>query len=480
MMTTTTSRRIFVGGLRRRLSSSSEKAVGNVAIDRSGLGRIGYSELSEELKRYKEAETPLGKELINQIKGRGPISLHEYMRKCLLHPTYGYYARPGAERVIGMEGDFITAPELSRVFGDLVGVWLVSEWVAMGKPREVHVVEIGPGRGTLMDDILRATKNWPEFRNAARIEMIEASSSMRIAQQKTLRAEPLDERVWTVPNNTAVRSFEETRVRWHDSLDELDELSSPTLFVAQELLDAMPTHQFVRTPMGWREKLVDVDDQMESKEYFRMVIAPTHTPASMMLSKAPTLAKFEGGKDGDGDANDDDDKKCAEVSPSALAVVGDVARRVAKTGGAGLFIDYGKTTCLGDSLRAFKRHKQVSALSEPGLVDLTVDTDFAACSRLAALVEGVGVYGPVDQGEWLGRMGLEVRLTKLLENENITEKQADDIIAACERLVDPEQMGTRYKVLTLADNKTHQVPPAGFLPEEHVKPPPDDNSVIAP
>lgn len=375
----------------------------------------------------------------------------------------GKLSRRRRRRRIGIEGDFITAPELSRVFGDLVGVWLVSEWVALGSPSRLRLVELGPGRGTLARDVLRATANWPAFRRAVRVEMVEASPSLRVAQQRALEVEPCEKepRTWTLAGDAGFG----TRVRWHDSVLALDvEETMPTLFVAQELLDALPAHQFLKTPSGWREKLVDLDESGASPHFFRFVLAPTATPASTALVHSSSLDEFP------------DDT--LEVSPGALAVVDDVARRLAASTGAALFVDYGRANCLGDTLRAFKRHRQVPPLGEPGVVDLTVDVDFGACARQAALVEGVSVYGAVEQGEWLGRMGIETRLKALLENALITEDQADHLITACERLLDPAQMGSRYKVLAVVARPAD--PPAGFLPEERVLPPPDAFSVLKP
>ncbi|KAJ8598979.1 hypothetical protein CTAYLR_009265 [Chrysophaeum taylorii] len=450
----------------RRMTSSI------VSVDRRGLGRVGYAELTEDLRLLKEPETPLGAELASQIKARGPVTVHEYMRQCLLHPRHGYYARPGAERVIGKDGDFITAPEVSQLFGELVGVWLVSEWLSLGKPSPARVVEVGPGRGTLMADVLQATTSWPEFRQAVRVEMVEASPSLRTAQQLRLGARPLADRgrTWRLPDHDRFG----TSVRWHESLRDLDDEPFPCLLVAQELLDAMPAHQFVKTPSGWREKLVDVDDTDDSAHHFRFVLAPSPTPASRALTLSSYLAAYDS-------SNCDD--ATIEVSPTALATVDDVARRVARHSGAALFVDYGKTTCLGDTLRAFKRHAQVMPLGDPGLVDLTVDADFAACAKQAALVDGARVYGPIDQGEWLGRMGIAHRLEALLNNDAITDTQVDHLITACERLCDPAQMGGRYKVLAIAHSKTHALgleAPAGFRPDESVSPPPDPLSVISP
>lgn len=448
--------------LARRLSSRVPDGV--VAVDRRGLGRLGYSALTSELERIKVAETALGKELVSMIKARGPITVHEFMRQCLLHPKYGYYARPGAERNFGLEGDFITAPELSQLFGELIGVWLVNQWHELGKPGALRVVEIGPGRGTLMADVLRATRAWPNFVGAIQVHLVEASPSLQPVQQRVLGA---------VRDDDGWRDATGTRLHWHDSLPGLDDLDDvPTLFVGQEVLDAMPAHQFVLTSGGWREKLVDVDDTPDSTLHFRYVVAPTPTPASRALVLSSYL------NDADPALFQREDHKTIEVSPSALATVDDVARRVAKTTGAALFIDYGKNTCLGDTLRAFKRHVQVHVLSQPGLSDLTVDTDFAASVRQAALVPDTAVFGPVDQGEFLGRMGIAERLGALANVHDITDKQVDHLISASERLVDPAQMGQRYKVIAIVDRACG--PPAGFRLEERVDPPPDPLSVIKP
>lgn len=432
-------------------------------VDRTGLGKVGYESSPSAVQA---PETPLGLELGSQILARGPLSVYEYMRQCLLHPRHGYYARSGAERNFGAGGDFVTAPELSQLFGELVGVWFVSEWVRLGEPEKVRLVEVGPGRGTLLGDVLRATAAWPKFRRAASdVRLVEPSASLRLAQRRTLGARPATHAQKPdaeTPVTWALDGFGDfgTRATWHESLDEIDDDGVATLLVGQEVLDAFPAYQFVKTDNGWREKLVDLADA--GPDRFRFVLAPSPTPASRALAAAdaPSLAT----KDGEAET--------LEVAPGALAFVDAVAAKVAKAGGAALFVDYGYARgARGDTLRGFRRHAQVSPLREPGLVDLTVDADFGACGDRAAAVDGAAAFGAVDQGEWLQRMGIVPRLEALLNLDDITESQVEDLISACERLVDPEQMGERYKVLAVVDAGAAE-PPAGFVPGDRVPAPP--------
>ena len=178
---------------RRAALRSSSSSIGggggssgddDVKVDRSGLGTAGYAP-------PKPPATPLGRELESQIRARGPVSVHEYVKQCLLHPTHGYYARKGAVHNFGAGGDFVTAPELSQLFGELIGVWFVSEWQRLGKPSEIRIVEVGPGRGTLCADILRATATWPPFRDALTdVHLVEPSLTLRVEQRRTLQARP--------------------------------------------------------------------------------------------------------------------------------------------------------------------------------------------------------------------------------------------------------------------------------------------------
>ncbi|KAJ1447377.1 S-adenosyl-L-methionine-dependent methyltransferase [Pelagophyceae sp. CCMP2097] len=404
---------------------------------------------------------------MSQIAARGPLTVHEFMRQCLLHPEFGYYNKTSAERLFGAEGDFVTAPELSQLFGELVGVWLVSEWLQLGSPETVRIVEIGPGRGTLMSDILRATTAWPDFRVAAsEVRMVEPSRSLRQAQQRQLDARPRpsdsddgdddadgpDE--WVLPDDGTYG----TRVQWHESLAALENDGVPLLVIGQEVLDAFPAHQFVATRDGWREKLVDIDGG--EAEDFRFVLAPSPTPASVALHSALPKPPYVGAE------ADDELAHTVEICPGALAVVEHVAHRLARSGGAALFVDYGENRQNGDTIRGFSQHKQVSVFHEPGTVDLTIDVDFGACGRQAASVAGVAAYGAVPQGVWLQRMGIAHRVEALLSNDGVSDRQTTEMISAVERLCDPEQMGLRYKCLALVNADRRSEPPAGFVPGE--------------
>lgn len=442
-------------------SSNGGPTTDDVKVDRSGLGTVGYAPAKPQ-KNAPPAPppTPLGKELESQIRARGPVSVHEYVKQCLLHPTHGYYARKGAVHNFGAGGDFVTAPELSQLFGELIGVWFVSEWQRLGKPAQIRMVEVGPGRGTLCADILRATATWPPFREALTdVHLVEPSLTLRVEQRRTLNAQPSAtstakpadpaEVTWVVEGHNG----RDARVSWHSSLEDVP-TGTPTLFIGQEVLDAFPPYQFVKTDEGWREKLVDLSDDGG----FRFVLAPQPTPASRALVVEGTIS----------------DENTVEVAPGALALSRAIAERIAQDRGAALLVDYGfDGISPGDTLRGFRRHKQVHPLEEPGLVDLTVDADFGACATHAAGVEGASVYGSTTQGEWLQRMGIVARLEALLALEDITERQVDQLIGACEQLVDPAQMGARYRVLSVVDGGGEEEgAPAGFAAGDRVAGPP--------
>lgn len=353
--------------------------------------------------------TALGDLLAEHIRERGPIPVADFMAAALGHPEHGYYMRRDP---FGVAGDFTTAPEISQMFGELVGMWCAVAWQAMNRPAEVSLVELGPGRGTLMDDLLRATKLVHGFHEAARIHLVETSPKLRNRQRQALAA---------------------FAVEWHDSLDDVP--SGPIILVANEFFDALPIRQFVRQGDTWRERMVGLDDDGD----FTVVAGGVVTP--------DLAAGFANAADGD----------IAEICPGARDVAAQIARRIARHSGAALIVDYGHTTSApGDTLQAVKRHEFHHPLADPGDADLTAHVDFEALTTAARNAAEVAVLGPVTQGQWLTRMGIETRARML--TQKATPTQIEDIEGARRRLAGPEEMGTLFKVLGLVHPALPDVP----------------------
>ncbi|RXT26524.1 methyltransferase [Bosea sp. Tri-39] len=341
------------------------------------------------------------------------------MALCLGHPRHGYYMK---QDPFGADGDFTTAPEISQIFGELIGLWAATVWQGMGAPASIRLVELGPGRGTLMQDMLRAARALPGFRDALSVHLVETSPVLRERQRQTLAT------AGVTP-------------QWHERIDEA--LEGPAIVVANELLDALPLDQFVRTPDGWRERLVGLDG--EGRLAFGLSGEPD---SSLCIVASPDSV--------------------LEQPAAALEAVATVARHVAAKGGAGLFIDYGPARSgFGDTLQALKRHAFVEVLAEPGDADLTVHVDFARMAQ-AGLVAGAAAHGPVAQRDFLLALGLQQRFEAL--SRRATPAQAEALASGAERLIEtgPTAMGELFKVLAVADPNLPLLP--GFdlhrLPEQ--------------
>ncbi len=363
--------------------------------------------------------TPLGESLALRIRQAGPLSVAEFMAEALGHPEHGYYR---SRDPFGAAGDFTTAPEISQMFGELIGLWCVAMWQAMGSPAEANLVELGPGRGTLMADALRAAGLRPDFAAAARLHLVETSPALRARQAEALQA--------AAPGCAPA---------WHDDLATVPE--GPLLLVANELFDALPVHQFQRIADGWRERVVGLVPD-GTRLGFGLAMPG---PALALLADAHRAAP---------------PGAIVELSPARLALAGEIARRVVRDGGAALIIDYGPAASApGDSLQAVRDHAPADPLAEPGLADLTAHVDFAALAR-AARDAGAAVHGPVPQGGLLSQLGLELRATALLRVADAA--QARDIRAAAARLLGPDEMGTLFKALAIVDPALPT--PPGFDP----------------
>ena len=341
----------------------------------------------------------------------------EFMTDALYHPDHGYYM---TRDPFGRDGDFTTAPEISQMFGELIGAWCTERWQAIGRPETVHLIELGPGRGTLMADALRAADVEPEFRSALSIHLVEISPVLRETQRATLAG-------GAVPIDT---------IRWHAGLGTLPE--GPSLIIANEFFDALPIHQFERTAVGWCERLVAIEAGS-----FRFSLSSPQ-PASEISIPSGILEAAECGA-------------IVEVRPPATTAVTEIARRLARHTGSALFIDYGHpSSAAGDTLQSLRGHAINNPLCNPGLADLTAHVDFGAIERAAR--GQVDVHGPVTQGAFLMRLGIEVRAEALARDA--TDIVADDIASACRRLVKSDQMGSLFKVMALTSH--NQSIPPGF------------------
>jgi NADH dehydrogenase [ubiquinone] 1 alpha subcomplex assembly factor 7 len=338
------------------------------------------------------------------------------MAEALGHPRHGYYT---SRDPLGGDGDFITAPEVSQMFGELIGLWCVATWQAMGRPDPVNLVELGPGRGTLIADGLRAAaRTVPEFPGALRLHLVETSPVLRDRQRRALA--PIRPRI---------------RPAWHRSLSSVPH--SPVLVIANEFFDALPIRQYVRAADGWRERMVGLSPDGAR---FRFLERPAGAPDPVPAASGS----------GEGDI--------VEVCPEGTATAGAIGERVARDGGAALIVDYGHPrSAPGDTLQAVRRHVFDDVLDRPGEADLTHHVDFEVLAR-AASAAGARPYGPIPQGVFLGRLGIEHRAEALLGSA--TPEQAADIRSALRRLVHPREMGELFKVLAVVHPGL--MPPPGF------------------
>ncbi len=349
---------------------------------------------------------PLMAHLRALIGAAGPLTVAHYMEEALFHPRFGYYA---SRDPLGARGDFVTAPEISQAFGELVGLWCADYWQRLGAPDPVALVELGPGRGTMLGDALRAARIVPGFCAAARLHLVERSPALRAVQERTLAA---------------------ASPAWHDDIDGVPR--GPMLLVANEFLDALPVRQFVQRAGAWRER--------------RVGLGPDGA------------LRFVAGEATAGIAFDAPDGAIREIRPGADELARKIARRLEDSGGAGLFVDYGYfPAACGDTLQAVRRHRAHDVLLEPGAADLTAQVDFAAFAA-AASAAGACVWGPVPQGAFLGSLGLEARAERLIAHAD--SDQALLIRSGCRRLVDPAEMGTLFKALAVT--APDAPPPAGF------------------
>jgi|FLOH01.1.fsa_nt_gi NADH dehydrogenase [ubiquinone] 1 alpha subcomplex assembly factor 7 len=351
--------------------------------------------------------SPLHDILARLIRAHGPMTVSDFMADCLMHPKHGYYQR---EKVFGVEGDFTTAPEISQLFGEMIGVWLIDQWQTLGSPCSFNLVELGPGRGTLMLDILRAAKSTPKFLSAAKIFFVERSAQLKAEQKKR------------VPH-----------ANWLKDVDAL--YPGPTIVIANEFFDALPIHQFQKHDGQWLERLIGLD---EDDNLVWKLGAP-----SGALSLMPTTLKYQG------------QGSVVEICPAALRISGLIAEHIAKNRGAALLIDYGyDKSAVGNTFQALKDHTYVDPLKEVGKADLTAHVNFDMIANAAAQ-KGVVAHGPTGQGTFLMSIGLGQRAMKLVENLDAAGQE--DLLTSIKRLTAPDQMGELFRVLAMVNAEQKSV-----------------------
>jgi len=337
----------------------------------------------------------LRERLAAEIATEGPMSVARYMTACLHDPDFGYYATRPA---LGEGGDFVTAPLISQMFGELIGVWAVSAWESAGRPAPFRLVEMGPGDGTLMSDLLRAARVAPDFLRAADIWLVETSAPLRDLQQAKLAG---------------------ASVRWTHRLAEVPG-GAPLLLIANELLDCLPARQFVRTHTGWAEQVVGLD------RAGRLSFGLNPTPVTGLLPDAALGAVFE------------------QSAPQA-ALGAELGQRLVHDGGAALLVDYGRDRPgFGDTLQALRAHEKVDPLACPGEADLTIHADFPAVMEAA---RAQGAWAAIlSQAAFLARMGVGERAQALVAAR---PDRADVIGRQLNRLVAADEMGELFKVCCL-------------------------------
>ncbi len=345
----------------------------------------------------KQSMTELTDIIRTNIFAKGPISVAEYMHLCLAHPEHGYYINRDP---FGPDGDFVTAPEVSQMFGEMIALWLMQAWSDQGRPEKFALVELGPGRGTLMSDMLRTAEALPEFLQSAEVWLVETSPAMRRKQSATLIGQ---------------------EPHWANSVDELPDM--PIFLVANEFFDALPVHQFRPTDAGWQERLIENKGDGLAYTFSPPAANPDLDEFFPMLPE----------------------NLFAEVSFASEDIAEKLGNRIAEFGGAALIIDYGDWDGAGDTVQALINHDHIDELNHPhGQADVTAHVNFAAIARAAGAAR---IEGPSQQGEFLQRIGINTRAQALAQN---AEKEVvEEIATAHHRLTHTDEMGTMFKVMAI-------------------------------
>ncbi|XP_012535613.1 protein arginine methyltransferase NDUFAF7 homolog, mitochondrial [Monomorium pharaonis] len=425
---------------------------------------IGLSRLARTITRLTRArlrcssssglkdKTNLYRQLYAKILTCGPITLAEYMKEILIHPTAGYYT---TRDVFGRRGDFTTSPEISQLFGEIIAVWIINEWRKISRD-PIQLVEFGPGRGTLINDILRVFRKL-NLSNKISIHLVEISPALSAIQAEKLCTESRDiEPRVNEDRDNSVTHYREgvtkdgVKIHWYYSVNDVPRKFS--VFVAQEFFDALPIHKFQKTDRGWREILIDIV-QDSNEERFRYVLSQIPTAACEVY-----LSPHE-------------KRDHVEMSPQCSVTIDYVSQFLWEHGGFALVIDYGHEREKTDTFRAFRQHKLHDPLLNPGTADLTADVDFLLIKEIAQKDNRLITFGPVTQRKFLKNLNIDLRLKMILRNATKTQKE--QIESGYHMITDEDKMGNCFKVLSLFPSvlKDHlkKWPVAGFEDESKTK-----------
>ena len=351
----------------------------------------------------------LEKILIAEINQTGPLSVERYMEACLYNDEFGYYTTK--ENSIGQFGDFITSPEVSQVFGELIGLWMAQSWIDRGSPNPFNLVELGPGNGTLMNDILRTIKNVPRFLEFASVFFVETSKTLRARQRKHLKG---------------------FNVKWLETLDAITD--QPTFIIANEFFDALPIRQFIKFSGVWNERCVGLDKQQN----FCFCYSPSKLSNEMKMLYA-----------------DVPDNVLVEVCDTAKKIISALADKIDKNNGVALLIDYGRFGGTGDTFQAVRDHSYSDPLLSPGKSDLTAQVDFKTISEIAKK-KGLRATNLCDQGYFLESLGIKLRSISLAKKMKFKEKNLH--FQAIDGLTSKDEMGGLFKIMALTTKSSPLLP----------------------
>jgi len=356
------------------------------------------------------------------------------MREVLTNPIHGFYID---KQVLGSAGHFVTSPEISQMFGESIGVWMLNEWMKMGEPEKFQLVELGPGSGTLMSDILRTfSKVRPEC--VPSVHLVEISPRMRTLQRENLGC------VDTDTEEKCLKTKYGNEIAWYEQVHEVPRDFS--FFIAHEFFDALAVNKFQKVDGEWREVLVDVD---ETGEKLRYIISRNATPSCILMEREGVRDLVK-------------DRSMVEMSSPGWNIVRQISERIVEEGGAALIADYGHTGDDGDTFRAFRRHEQVDPLQLPGTADITADVDFSLLQ--SQISSDCAWFGPVSQGQFLHSCGIGTRCQQLLSSCDSSQQQ--NIYDSFVMLTSPDKMGERFKFVSMFPNTMADIhqkyPPVGF------------------
>ncbi|EDV91274.1 protein arginine methyltransferase NDUFAF7 homolog, mitochondrial [Drosophila grimshawi] len=426
--------------LREALRIGSRRSYSYKSVRRPNLNVAAVSKANSVKPKQEQSNTledaaghgisrgNLTKQLTAKMLATGPITVAEYMREVLTNPQSGYYMH---RDVFGREGDFITSPEISQIFGELVGIWLLAEWQKLGSPSPFQLVELGPGRGTLARDVLKVLTKFKAGADFT-MHMVEISPylSQAQAQRFCYKHETVPEEA-QLPHYQVGTTATGVQAFWHRHLEDVPPGFS--LVLAHEFFDALPVHKLQLVNGQWLEVLIDVPRTQETETKnadFSYVLPKSQTPVSRLFKPVPQ-----------------ETRSCLEYSLETERHVGLLADRLERQGGIALIMDYGHLGDKTDTFRAFKQHALHEPLLAPGTADLTADVDFRHIKHVVETHNQVHCCGPVQQGDFLSRMQGELRLEQLLANA-LPENQ-DIIRSGYKMLTDANQMGSRYKFLAM-------------------------------